>query len=507
MKRNWTSRAILLLTAAILAVVNLIGLNWFARIDMTDDEVYSLSDASIELVRNLDDPVTIKAFFTKDLPAPYAANRRFLQDKLDEYRAFGGRNVQYDFIDPSDSDEFRAEAERYRIPAVQIQVVENDNLQIKNAYMGVAIQYQDERETIGVVQELSNLEYDITTAIRKMQRDRLPIVGFLQGHGEPDPTQAMPRLMDELRKRLDVRSVTIDSTSFSTKPDILIVVAPTDSIPDDHLRTIDRFMQEEGKAAFFVNRVNADLQQGFGMVQDTGLEGLLASYGATINPDLVMDRQSSAINVQRQAGFFRVLEAVQYPFLPIVTSFSENAMVRRLGELRLFFASSIDTAGVPAGVSAEPLAFSTPASALQTGFFMLQPQALPERELSDGPFTLAAAYSGQFPSPYGHPRTAAESRMVVVGDGDFVNETFAGPIPSSIELVLNAVDWLVIDDDILAIRAKKIDPRPLDPIEDGLKAPIKYFTLLFPPFLVVLVGVFRWRRRKIEERASNQRID
>lgn len=503
MKHNWTSRAAILLIGGILAVINVISVNWFARVDLTDDNVYSLSDASIDLVESLDDPVTITAFFTKDLPAPYSANRRFLQDKLDEYRAFGGNNIQYYFKDPSDSDELREEAERYRIPAVQIQVVENDNLQIKNAYMGLAIQYQDEREVIGVVQELSNLEYDITTAIKKMQRDRLPIVGFLQGHGEPDPTQSMSRLMTELRKRLDVRTVTIEADSFSTRPDVLIVVAPTDTIPDGDLQVIDRFMQEQGKAAFLVNRVQTDLQQGFGSVLDTGLERLLASYGATINPDLVMDEQSSAINVQRQAGFFRVMEAIQYPFLPIVTSFSDNAMVRRLGELRLFFASSIDTTGVPASVSAEPLAFSTPASGLQTGFFMLQPQMVQNRELNEGPYTLAVAYKGSFPSPYGTPQKVTESRMVVFGDGDFVDESLAGPIPSSIEAVQNMVDWLVLDDGILAIRSKKIDPRPLEPMEDSLKAPIKYFALLFPPFLVVLVGLVRWRRRKHEMRTGN----
>lgn len=500
MKHNWTSRATILLTAGILAVVNLISVNWFARVDLTDDDVYSLSDASIELVRSLDDPVTITAFFTKDLPAPYSANRRFLQDKLDEYRAFGGNNIQYYFKDPSDSDQLREEAERFRIPAVQIQVVENDNLQIKNAFMGLAIQYQDEREVIGVVQELSNLEYDITTAIKKMQRDRLPIVGFLQGHGEPDPMQSMSQLVNELRKRLDVRMVTIEGDSFSTRPDVLIVVAPTDTIPDDDLRAIDRFMQEQGKAAFLVNRVQADLQQGFGTVLNTGLERLLESYGATINPDLVMDRQSSAINVQRQAGFFRVLEAIEYPFLPIVTSFSDNAMVRRLGELRLFFASSIDTTNVPEGVTAEPLAFSTPYSGLQTGFFMLQPQFAQDRDLNEGPFTLGVAYKGNLPSPYGIEPAVSESRMVVFSDGDFVDESLVGPIPSSIEAVLNMVDWLVLDEGILAIRSKKIDPRPLDPIDDSLKAPIKYFTLLFPPFLVVLVGLFRWRRRKMEMR-------
>ena len=126
---------------------------------------------------------------------------------------------------------------------------------------------------------------------------------------------------------------------------------------------------------------------------------------------------------------------------------------------------------------------------------MLQPGSVDDQELSGGPYVLAAAYSGQFPSFTVDGAVGMETRIVAVGDGDLPNETLAGPIPSSIEFMLNIVDWLIQDEDILSIRSKKIDPRPLDPIGDSLKAPIKYFTLLFPPFLIVVAGLFRWRRR------------
>ena len=82
MKRDWTTRSSLVVIAAILVVVNLIGLTLFGRLDLTDDGVYSLSDASISLVQDLEDPVTFRAFFTDRLPAPYSSNRRFLKDKL-----------------------------------------------------------------------------------------------------------------------------------------------------------------------------------------------------------------------------------------------------------------------------------------------------------------------------------------------------------------------------------------------------------------------------------------
>jgi gliding-associated putative ABC transporter substrate-binding component GldG len=496
MRKDWTSRTVLVLVAAILVVANLVGLNWFTRLDLTDDKVYSLSDASIETVRNLDDVVNITAFFTEDLPAPYAANRRFLQDKLDEYQAYGGSNIQYRFVDPLTDEELRAEAERFRVPTVQIQVVEDDNLQIKNAYMGLAIQYLDEREVIGVVEELSRLEYDITTAIRKMQRETLPIVGFLQGHGEPDPSQKMQTTLMSMRQYLDARTVTIENGVITPRPDVLLVIAPTDTFPADHLAAIDGFVQEGGKAGFLINTIMPEFQQGFGIPSSTNIGELLDVYGININDDLVIDRQSSTIQMQRQAGLFRVIEAVPYPFMPVSTSFSENPMVARLSDLRFTFVSSIDTSGVSGTVNVEPLVFSTPKSAVRSGFVMLQPGSVDDAELTGGPFAMAAAYSGQFPSFTDGGLLSNSTRMVAVGDGDFVDETLAGPIPSSIEFMLNMVDWLILDEDILEIRAKKIDPRPLDPIEDGLKAPIKYFALFFPPLLVVIAGLIRWRRKK-----------
>ena len=164
MQRNWTTRTTLLLVGLILVVLNLIGLNVFFRIDLTDDRVYSLSEASIETVRSLEDPVTVRVFFTADLPAPYSSYRRFLRDKLDEYRAYGGNKFQYEFLDPGSDESLQQEAARYNIPPVQVQVIENDNLQIKNAYMGLVVEYAGKRETIPVIEDLSTLEYDLTSS-------------------------------------------------------------------------------------------------------------------------------------------------------------------------------------------------------------------------------------------------------------------------------------------------------------------------------------------------------
>lgn len=500
MKRNWTTRTSLLLIGGILVALNLIGLNWFGRLDLTDNDVYTLSPASIDLVEDLDDPVTFRAFFTEDLPAPYGSNARFLRDKLDDYRAYGGGNVQYTFVDPGENEDLQEEATRFRIPPVQIQVLENDNIQIKNAYMGLAIEYGGEREILPVVQDLSTLEYDITTALRRLTSDRLPTVGFLTGHGELTLQQQLPTFQQLLQRNYTVQTVSVQADSLRPRPDVLVVASPTDSLGEATQRALDGYIMGGGRVAFLVNRVAAQLQQGFAQEQTTGLETLLATYGLRVRADLVQDAQSAALTTQRNFNGLPVLQRIDYPFLPILSNFNpDNLMVSRLPEVMLYFASTLDTeTELPTGVVVEVLASSTPQSATMEGFFMIQPNPNPV-PFTGGPYPLAAAYSGTFPSAFGAGQSE-ETRLVLVGDGDFLNEEVIQGIgqqwPGNLAFGLNLVDWLAQDDALLTIRAKTIEPRPLQPVSDGAKPLIRYFVILGPVLLVLLFGLLRWHFRR-----------
>ncbi len=495
MKRDWTSRSTLVLTAVVLVLANVVSVRLFGRLDLTDDRVYSLSEASVEAVTDLEDPVTVTAYFTDDLPAPWGSNRRFLQDKLDDYRAYGGSDFQYRFVDPGDDDERRAEAERMGIPPVQVQVIESDNVQLRNAWMGVVVETGGEREVLPVVQDLSTLEYDLTSAIRRLTRVSVPSVGFLSGHGESDPDRDMPTLREALGRNYDVHTVTADSSGLSRRPDALLVVAPRDSLGPGALRAIDAYVREGGRVAFLLDAVMADLQSGRAEAMDVGLDTLLRAWGMGLSTDLVMDRQSSAVTVQSQQGFFQVSRRIEYPFFPIATRFHpENRMVHRLQQLLFYYVSSVDTTiAVPAGVEREILAESSDQAGRQQGFFFVQPmeELFP---LEEGPFPLAVAGSGSFPSVFaggvGEP-----SRIVLVGDGDLLNERLLGVIPGNIEFGLNLVDWLVQEEALLSIRTKSVEPRFLDPVPDEAKPWIRWFILVAPVLLVIGVGLVRWRAR------------
>ena len=497
-KRDWSSRFGILLVGGILVVSNLIGLNVFLRLDFTDDQVYSLSDASKDLVRNLEDPVTLTAFFTGDLPPEFEANRRFLKDKLDDYRAYGGANVEYRFVDPSEDEALEAEAARYSIQPVQIQVVEENSVQLKNAYMGLALQYESKREVIPFVQDMSRLEYDITSSIRRMTREEKPMVGFLSGNGEPNPMQDMPILNEGLGANYDVRTVQAPVLLGDEKPDILMIVSPADTIPPEDLQAIDEFIMNGGHTAMLINRVSADLQMGQATELHTGIETLLEAYGATLTPNLIMDENNSTVTISRQQGFFRVQQQIQYPLFPVATNFNrENMMVSRLPNMMFYFVSSIDTTVVlPPGVTREPLIYSSNQSGEQRGFFMLQPTQT-TASLSGGPFVLGAAYTGAFPSAFDPTRTGLPTRLVVIGDGDLFDETLLGaPAGQHAILGLNIVDWLGQDEAMLSIRAKSLQARNLREVGDRTKSIVKYSNMAGPILLVMLFGLVRWRRRR-----------
>src|SRR5512139_2738532 len=101
-KKTWSIASVstLLVVAAILIVINLIGLRLFARADLTENKIYTLSKASRNVVASLADRMTVKAYFTKDLPPPYNSNARYVKDALEDYRAYGGGNFHFEFVDP-----------------------------------------------------------------------------------------------------------------------------------------------------------------------------------------------------------------------------------------------------------------------------------------------------------------------------------------------------------------------------------------------------------------------
>jgi gliding-associated putative ABC transporter substrate-binding component GldG len=506
---------------AILILLNFISVRFFGRLDMTRSGLFTLADASKSLMRNLDDKVTVKAYFTEDLPSPYNNHRRLLLDQLNEYRAYSKGNLQFEFIDPSD-EKGKQEAQQQGIAPVQVQVVKEDKFEVKQAFMGVVFLYEDRKEVIPVVQNPATLEYEISSTIKRLTNRAQKKIGFLTGHGEPG-MQELGHVQEMLRRQYELAPVDV-SKGKSVPPDVaaLVVMAPATPISEPDKYQIDQYLMRGGRVAFLVNRIDANLQNRYGRPLELNTDDLLQQYGVRINPDLVRDLQCASVTIVQQQFGFSMQSQVPFPYLPLVSNFSKNnTMVKDLRNVVMFFVSSLDTTGVAAkGLTAEILASSSKEAGRQTGMFAFDPlQRYTREEFQEKDVPLAVTVQGRFPSMYagkaapvdtaadavaptGMPITSSpDTRIVVVGDGDFARDQFMGGNRDNLAFFANMIDYLVDDAGLITIRSKDASFVPLDQVSDGTKRAVKYANLVVPPLLVLLYGILRWRMRNARKKA------
>ncbi len=173
---KYTRYVKLLIYLIIIILLNLAGTTLFFRVDLTANQMYSISEASKKVVATLSEPLSVNVFFTKNLPAPHNNTERYLHDLLEEYALHATRFFNYRFYNVSpdtegmgiSTSENQKLARNYGIQPIQIQAVEQDEVKFKKAYMGLVLIHGDMVERIAPVTSIEGLEYRLTSAIQKL---------------------------------------------------------------------------------------------------------------------------------------------------------------------------------------------------------------------------------------------------------------------------------------------------------------------------------------------------
>ncbi len=509
----------------IIIAVNIIASRIFTRVDLTKNKSYTLSPVSKEIVGNLQDQVVIKAFFSDNLPAPYNTLRRQVQDILNDYKSYSNGNLNFEIYNPTGEeggDEGQKEAQKYGIQPVQIQVIDNDKLEVKNTYLGMAILYQGKQELLPVIQSTANLEYDLTSTIKKLSTEKKKKVGFLTGNGEYDYTK-FPNINNILSAQYELSKIDLNSTrNIPSDLTTLVVMGPKGEIPEWQKFLIDQYIMQGGNVAFLLNKVVPNFQQQIviGDLVKTNLDDMLSSYGIVLNNDLVRDAQCSQVQVQSQIG---IPVSINYPYFPNVSNINQDITAfKNIKSVILSFVSSIDLkAAEGKGLKVSPLLTTSDKSGKAEGFFILnveQFQNLTKNAFdslfNSKPMVVSAVYEGNFSSFYnGKPipkdtvqgvkefqgtqlnASQKPSKVLLVGDAEFGNEEQRPP-KDNITFFVNMIDYLSDDEGLTQIRSKDASEAPIEETSDSTKKFIKYFNLIFPPVSVLLVGLFVWNRRK-----------
>lgn len=517
----------ILLTLGVLVFVNLFAVRMPLRLDLTRDKMFTLSEATKETMGNLDSPITITAYFTKDLPPPFSDNARYVKDLLDEYRASAGDNLSFSFVDPQSDLEtaedkatkkdvkrdifgrqvrektsVEKDLEALGIQPVEVRVLEADQQQTKRAYLGISIRYGEETEALPVVQDTSSLEYDLTTIIRRLTRTKTPVLAVIQGHGEPAPDEGLKKIKGALEQNYEVRPVTLTSGEGTKVPDdvdALLVIGPNSAYSDDELKAIDDFVMKGKAAGFFLDRNQVDLRTFQPTAVTHNVEKLVAAWGIELGTQLVGDVECASLSVAEQRGPFTIQRPIQYPFIPTLKALQGSSpLTRGIVGLTLPFAVPVYTRKID-GIETVVLGRSSPKSWLEDS----TPEAVsPQRDWQTaavtmtGPYDLVATSKGKLPS-FTDPARSAEgdARVFVVGTSTMLNEQVLGQPNAA--LLLNLVDWMVLDPKVLAMRTRGAGEAPFQTdLSDGTRNSVKFGCTAGVPALLVLLGLVRWRLRE-----------
>ncbi len=485
--------ATIFLAIGILIVINFLSYLIFFRLDLTQNKDYSISQVSKKTVRNLDDLVSVKAYFSSNLPAKYLNLKQEVADILDEYSSYSGGKFKVEFIDPNASEEVKEEITKIGIPTLRFNVLKNDAFEVVQGFMALVVSYGDKKEIIPMVPDTHNLEYNITMIIKKLTSENMPTIGVIVSNLTVDKN-GVKGALGKLSEIYGIVDVDLKAEgAIPEEIETLLMIGPKEKFTEDDLKKIDSFLMLGKGLVMLVDGVK--VEGGMKVSKnEIGLEALLDNYGLKINKDLVLDTSNGKASFSQ--GPFTVM--INYPLWPKVLpdNFNkENVMVADLQSLMLLWASSLNRTKEIPGFEVYYLARSTPDAFAQKEDYKLNPQENLKTSGESGQYNLAMFATGKLTSAFGQGETE-NAKIVLVGDSEFITDMFLAQNADNLIFFQNIVDGLTLDEDLIKIRSQGITNRPIKPVEKGLKETMKYANIFGVTILVLIFGLLRYFLRR-----------
>ncbi|MBT8220831.1 MAG: Gldg family protein [Bacteroidia bacterium] len=482
----------------IVVMINLLSRDFFLRLDLTEDQTYTLSQATKDIIRDLEEPVTVTAYFTENLPPQYGKGLSDFKNLLKEYSTRSGGMVNYEFIDPNDDQVLEQQAIQNGIQPLLINVREKNEVVQKKAFMGAQISQNELSDIIPFVSPDGPMEYNLTTSIKKVSVAAKPTIGIVQGHGEPGFEQ-IAQVYQSLSILYEIENVDL-SNPVPQRHRAVLLLNPVDSIPPVHFTNLETYLNQGGNIAIAVNHINGNFQTMQAEENSTGLGSWLNTKGISLGKSLVIDATCSAVTVQQRQGFFTVNSQVEFPYFPRITSFGDHPIVKGLDQIAFPFVSPVNFNG-DSSLAFTPILQTSERSAIKNlpVVFNVQ-QQWQQADFPLGPQTLAGVVQGDFGGD------GSVSRLVVFGDGDFpIAQGQTQGTADNFSLLVNAIDWLSDDTGLIDLRTKGVSSRPIEEMEEAKMIRIKWTNFLLPILIAIGYGIFRRqknqqiRKRRMEE--------
>jgi len=537
----------LALSILIILLCNYIGSFVFHRFDLTSEKRYTLSPESKEIAKNLTGVAFFKIYLAGKLPAGFVRLREETKEMLDEFRAYAGNKIQYEFIDPSANPDATEREAFYRqlykqgLSPVNLEVKDNSGNSEQIIFPGAILSYMGKEMPFDILNQQANvdpqtslnnsveaLEYDIDNALHKLSIKIAPRVAFIDGQGELDSLHTVGA-MNALKEYYDVRRIIIDHRLNALQNCKAIIIAKPDSSFDEKDKyIIDQFIMNGGKVFWLINPLYTPIDSlhrngiTMGFPANLNLEDQLFKYGVRLNTNLVMDFQCSVIPIN-EAFPGDQPHWVRHPwyFTPLISTTSDNPIVKNLNLVEFNLASTIDTVGsrgikktILLATSKETKLINAPAR-VALAITRLQPD---ETQFHQSYQPVAVLLEGKFESLYkdrlsmrmdtskvlNFKAEGVKTSMIVVSDGDVIandarmSDGFAYPLGfdkyaeqqfGNKDFIVNCMNYLCGDSALLTIRTKQLELRLLDEKKIHLfKTQWQVINMAIPVALIIVLG-------------------
>ncbi|AWW30073.1 gliding motility-associated ABC transporter substrate-binding protein GldG [Echinicola strongylocentroti] len=554
-KKHWGGTLVFLL----IVLAFILALDHFTqfRIDLTEENRYSLHPFTKDVLETIDTPLEVDILLSGKLPGGMRRFQRNIESTLETFNAYSNAPITVRYFNPMEIND-KGEKEEYIIYLAEFGInptnlfaTENGAQTSRLIFPGVIIRNAT-HETGGLLLKgnrgmspdqilnlsVENLEYELINMIRKLTRKKKRAVAMITNHGELQEDQGYG-VVEALSEDYEVYKVPLqqaksvdDLLSF----DAVIVAGPRDGYADREVYLLDQYLMRGGKLLLCVDPLAVDLAKagGDGTVAvgfETGLDRMLFKYGVRINKDLVQDMNFGYYPVVAgEFGDQSQLVPLPWPFYVVANTMSEHVITKGLDQAMFRMISTIDTVKA-SGVQKTPLIYSGRYSRV-----MSQPVRVAFEDMSQEPdvslfdqrhlplvYLLEGDFSSVFqnrflPKSFENDPDFAETSdggaIIVTGDGDWlqsVNDRSTGdPVPLGVvpyaetsfanrELLQNMLKYLVDPNGIMATRSKELKIRPLDKkkVQED-KAKWQVLNVALPVVLVLLIGLVKiyFRRRK-----------
>lgn len=472
----------LVLGLVIIIFLNVIGYFFFARIDLTQEKRYTLSESSKKLMSNLEDIVFIRCYLEGDIPSEYKKLRNETKEMLDQFRAYNP-DIEYEFVDPNGFENAKDKNEFYQrlfekgfSPLLTTSTNNNSQVQqyifpyLEITYKGRTtivplISSKNGFSSDGIVNaSIENLEYNLYTAIRSVATQQRGKVAFLYGHGEWQ-VENIWDFISSLNEYYTVDSISINEklnaltervydsvnpniVNIKNKFDCLVIAKPTSIFSYKDLYLIDQYIMHGGKVLWLVDPllVSMDSLQTqantFAISNFTGVDDILFRYGVKLNTNLVTDMQCAKIPIVTGQYQNNTPQMTYYPwnFFPEISPNSNHIISDKISPVKMEFASSIDTTNSPAKKTV--LLSSSNRTRVLNSPVNVSLQMLKQKQdaslFNSGAKDVAILLEGEFSSAFKNRLTpemelnsqmaykdfSDTTAMIVIADGDAVRNDF-----------------------------------------------------------------------------------